>query len=85
MKNDCSEWVEIDAFRSRREYEFLVNWLDSLISQGIVLEVEVTQPYANSRLFDERWLLCLATNEVWRFVAPEPPFKGLFERVDKDE
>lgn len=33
--------------------------------------------------FEEKWFKCKESDEVWRLVAPQAPFLGLWDRVDQ--
>ena len=44
------------------------------------ISVSVTEKYSNFG-FLERWYRCVKCQTVWRLVEPDPPFKGLWERL----
>jgi hypothetical protein len=77
--SNCN-WEEIHGFSSKSEYDRFQVWLDSQIAEGMVASVPVTAP-GKGLIFglSERWFQCLGTGQIWRLVAPEFPFKGLWE------
>ncbi len=44
-------------------------------------ETEVLIPYSTVGL-EEKWFLNITTNECWRLVRPDPPFSGLWSKVE---
>ncbi len=74
----CDFLEEIDEFRSIWEFEKFQKYLDGLIKDGDLIEVEVGKPYAG---FPEQWFLCNGCQQTWRLVHPDFPFKGLWEQV----
>jgi hypothetical protein len=78
----CAEWEEIHDFQSPAEYARFVEWLDKQIEAGRVDESPVVRPYGRSELFEERWFRCRECGVMWRLVAPDPPFRGVFEHVE---
>lgn len=74
------DWDEIHGFESLHEFERFVQWIASSKSDGTLVEVPVDTPYSGSPLFDERWFRA-RSGRLWRVVAPEPPFRGVFDRV----
>lgn len=43
-------------------------------------DVPVLQPQSNVG-FIERWFQCAACGNTWRLVEPDPPFRGVWEKV----
>jgi hypothetical protein len=41
----------------------------------------VASRYAAATVFDEHWYRA-ASGQTWRLVAPDYPFKGVFEKVE---
>lgn len=76
----CSKWGEIQGFKSPGEFKDFIKWIDSLVSEGVVNEVNVENYYGGSPW--ERWFQCKCGRR-WRLVEPDPPFLGVFEPVDK--
>jgi hypothetical protein len=74
------EWEEIHGFASPGEYERFRVWIAEAISEGVLAETPVKEPYSTSPMFDEHWYRDQTGNR-WRVVAPDPPFRGVFQRV----
>lgn len=73
-------WDEIHGFVSPGEFQRFANWIAEALEEGVLEEVDVESPYSGSPMFDERWFRSPSL-QVWRLVAPDPPFRGVFERV----
>ncbi len=73
-------WEEIHGFKSPGEFERFKRWITEAVKEGALREVSVGHPYSGSSLFNEKWYR-EPNGDVWRVVAPEPPFRGVFERV----
>jgi hypothetical protein len=71
---------EIHGFASPGEFARFQIWLVDALAEGALVEMPVTSPYSGSPMFDEHWYRT-TSDVVWRVVAPEPPFRGVFERV----
>jgi hypothetical protein len=78
----CNEFEEIHGFQSPGEYERFTEWVEAHRIAGEIEEIAVTRRYGRSELFEEHWFRCRGCDQVWRSVAPDPPFLGVFERVD---
>lgn len=79
MKNGCN-WEVIEQFISLDEYERFVRWLDKQINIGKIVLVPVMESYAGAA-FEEKWIKCLSSSEIWRLVAPQAPFMGYWGPV----
>lgn len=77
----CEKWDEIHGFTSPSEYERFVRWLNEQEAAGVIEMVPVGRRYNDSSLFEEQWVRCVECTQVWRVVAPDPPFRGVFEKV----
>lgn len=55
------------------------------MSKGHLKEVPIVVHYASSSLFHERQFVCEDCSRRWRLVAPDSPFRGLFEPIEKSE
>jgi len=75
-------WEKIDRFRSSNEFKRFLVWIDEQEKNGFAERISVKKPYEGSLLFDERWYKCKKCNTIWRVVAPDPPFEGVFELID---
>jgi hypothetical protein len=74
------EWDEIHGFESPGEFERFRRWIADVVENGSLVEIPVGSPYSGSPMFDEHWYRT-TDGVVWRVVAPDPPFRGVFERV----
>ena len=70
-------WDEIHGFDSPGEYNRFLVWVSEALDEGALVEVPVLDRYSGSEMFDERWFRA-ASGQLWRLVAPEPPFRGIF-------
>jgi hypothetical protein len=78
--SDCG-WTVIDGFGSDVEYErFRARILEQVESE-LAKEERVKTRYSGID-WDEHWYRCAASKQIWRLVAPDPPFNGVFEPVD---
>ena len=76
-----ADWEEIHGFRSPGEYERFVEYIERQIKSGAAAEVPVDADYGRGEIYGGRWFQESETRHIWRLVAPDPPFGGLFERV----
>lgn len=76
--NSCG-WESIHGFESPREYARFCAWIAAQVDAGEFEQVPVSEP-SSDLIFgvEERWYRCKTSGEVWRLVAPEPPFRGLW-------
>lgn len=81
MSHICDEFEEIDGFNSPGHFERFEKSLNQMISEGSVKEVPVSKPYSIVE-YSERWVQC-PNGDVWRMVAPDYPFTGLFQKVEQ--
>lgn len=77
-------WDEIHGFDSPGEYRRFLTWIADGLTDGSLEEVAVERRYSGSELFEERWFRA-QSGQLWRLVAPEPPFRGVFVMVDTKE
>ena len=77
--SDCG-WKLVERFDSDAEYERLRDWIADQIASGLAKEERVKKKYSGID-WDEHWYRCLANKQMWRLVAPDPPFNGVFEPV----
>ena len=73
-------WKAIEGFNSDDEYAEVRSLLSDHVRSGLAREEPVKKPYSGVD-WDEHWFRCLATKQMWRLIAPDPPFKGLFKRI----
>ena len=70
----------VERFDSDTEYERFSDWIAEQITSGLAKEERVKKRYSGID-WDEHWYRCLANGQMWRLVAPDPPFNGVFEPV----
>jgi len=80
MAGTCG-WQVVDGFKSLADYESLRDSVREQVRLGQADERRVAKPYSGLKTIDERWYKCKATGEIWRMIAPDPPFPGIFEKV----
>jgi len=80
MTPNCG-WEPIDGFNSLEEYERLRDSVSEQVRLGEADERRVAKPYSGLKTIDEHWYRCKATGELWRMIAPDPPFPGIFDKV----
>jgi hypothetical protein len=76
-----TNWEEIHGFRSLAEYDRFVRYIEDQVSTGVAWERDVDPHYGKGMIFDGRWFEDIETREVWRLVAPDFPFRGIWEPV----
>lgn len=81
MDSSLREWEALSAFESSAEYRRLLASLNEQVKAGTADSIPVERPYSGSTLWDEHWFKNRETNETWRIVAPDPPFRGVFKKV----
>lgn len=74
-------WEEIHGFSSPNEYDRFVKYIEAQVSQGQAVEVPVNPHYGAGEIYGGRWFRERDSDQVWRMVAPDFPFKGLWEPV----
>jgi hypothetical protein len=76
-----ANWDEIHGFASPEEYDRFVKYIEDQVSAGAVHERAVDPHYGKGMIFGGRWFEDIETREVWRLVAPDFPFRGMWEPV----
>ncbi|SEF01839.1 hypothetical protein SAMN04489800_3640 [Pseudomonas deceptionensis] len=77
--NECN-WEVVEGFSSPREYERFSAWITEQVKSGITEQTPVQDSYAGPG-FEEKWFKCIVSNETWRLVSPQAPFKGYWGPV----
>jgi hypothetical protein len=77
----CGDLEEIRGFQSPLEYKRFLEYLGDRVKDNDLVEIVVESRYADSKLLSERWFKCMRCNQKWRLVAPDFPFKGLWEKL----
>lgn len=72
---------EINEFASLGEFLRFKKWLEAHIENGNIIEISV-QSYYLSINTHERWFKCVSSNEIWRLVYPDGPFRGYWGLVE---
>lgn len=75
-------WESVDDFVSLSEFNCFVAWMNDQIKNGLAVEIPVISPYIGASAFQEKWFKHVESEQVWRLVWPDGPFRGLFERVE---
>lgn len=81
MTNAC-DWEPVDRFQSLAHYEQFLSSINEQIAQGRAKSVPLDPAKAWGNAWDEHWYQCVANHEVWRLVGPDPPFRGVFKRIE---
>lgn len=71
----------IHGFLSAAEYERFKRILEDEVREGYLIEVTPDPDYHRGLIYGGQWFREVDTGEVWRLVAPDPPFRGLWEAV----
>jgi hypothetical protein len=74
-------WEEIHGFAVSSEYNRFIKYLERQIHNHEVEEIEIDPDYGSGTIYGGRWFKYLDTGEIWRLIAPDFPFKGLWEPV----
>ena len=74
-------WEEIHGFQSPSEYKRFVTYIEGQVSNNHAVEVEADPDYGKGEIYGGRWFKDIGTGTTWRLVAPDYPFKGLWEPV----
>ena len=74
------DWDEIHGFASQAEFERFRRWIREARNEGELVQLPVASPYGGTTAFEEYWYKA-RSGSTWRLVAPEPPFRGVFERL----
>lgn len=78
-------WLkEIIEFNSLYEFNMFEKYISDRLDEGEMEEIEPKFYFhGKSDHFknDDRWFEDYASNEVWRLVPPDFPFKGFFQHV----
>ena len=75
------DWATIEAFTSLREFRNLLARLEADVREGRASQVPVAPAKGWGTAFKERWFKCGDSPDIWRLVAPDPPFPGVFDRI----
>jgi hypothetical protein len=81
VANGC-DWEPVDRFQSLADYEKFLSWINDQVSDGHAAAVPVEPTKAWGNAWDEHWYRCVSDRQVWRLVGPDPPFRGVFKRLE---
>ena len=86
IKNSDCLWEEIHGFVVPSEYNRFIKYLERQIHNNEVEEIEIDLNYGFGEIYGRRWFKHITTGEIWRLIAPDFPFKGLWEPIrDKEK
>ena len=73
----CQRLRRVGPFAGWDDFE---HFLSALEQVNVLERVPIAKKYANVGEV-ETWYRCRACHSVWRLVEPDPPFAGVWERV----
>jgi hypothetical protein len=76
-------WEEIHGFSTPEEYRRFCSYIEGQVALGAAREREFDPAYKKGELVGGRWFEEIETNEIWRLIPPDFPFRGVWERIDK--
>ena len=76
-------WKLIDDFEGWVNFNRFLTWIEHEVQLGHAKELPVRNTYLGFTLLDEKWFQHIPSGEIWRLVWPDPPFKGLFEKIEE--
>ncbi len=76
-----SVWAPIRGFASLGEYGRFKKYIEGQVSAGVATEIPPDPTYGPGELFGGRWFVENDTQEIWRLIEPDFPFKGVWEPV----
>ena len=79
MSHVCDEFEKVEGFNSPWQFEKFEASINQMIKEGMVKEIPVGKPYSIVK-DNERWIQC-PNGDIWRMVAPDFPFQGMFKKV----
>jgi hypothetical protein len=81
MNNNQCAWEEIHGFSSPGEFDRFIIYIENQVKVGLANEIEPDPDYGKGELYGGRWFQEKGSGEVWRLINPDPPFKGVWEKV----
>lgn len=75
---ECENIRSPGPFAGGRDFD---SFSAKLKAEPLLIPVPVKIPYSTVGLL-ERWYQCSRCSIVWRLVEPDPPFPGLWGRVE---
>lgn len=81
MRNCCG-WEEIIGFRSPREHQDFIAWIESQVADGVCEELCGVGDNVTDKWRD-RLFRCVASGDVWKLSCPDPGyFAGAWRPVE---
>ena len=74
---------QIHGFTGRTEYDRFVQFIESHVEAGNLIEVVIDKDYGRGQIYGGRWFRDSVKSAVWRLVPPDFPFRGLWEPVER--
>ncbi len=74
-------WEEIHGFASPSEYSRFIKYIETQLAKGQAEELTADPSYGAGEIYGGRWFKDIDSGQIWRLVAPDFPFKGLWEPV----
>lgn len=78
------ELEPINGFRSPGEFARFKTFLAEGVASGELREVSPDPTYHAGEIYGGRWFEHATKGHIWRLVPPDPPFRGVFERVIRE-
>ena len=73
---------EIRGFTTPAEYKRFCAYINGQVASGVASERSPDPHYQKGMISGGRWFEDVETNEIWRLVPPDFPFRGVWEKVD---
>ena len=83
MVKNCG-WETVDGFASESEYRQLLTQLNEQVQAGAAKQIAIPSGQGWGTAWKENWYLCPESNDIWRLVAPDPPFRGIFKLIEAE-
>ena len=74
-------WEEIHGFASPGEFDRFVRYIESQVKAGEAEELAPDSSYQKGQIYGGRWFRDIESDQLWRLVEPDFPFKGLWEPI----
>lgn len=81
-KHAAVVWEEIHGFASPGEHERFVHYIEQQVAAGLACELPADPLYSKGMIYGGRWFQDIDSGAVWRLIAPDFPFRGLWEPVE---
>ncbi|MDO9162194.1 MAG: hypothetical protein Q8N35_05435 [Methylococcaceae bacterium] len=71
-------WEEVNGLCLINEYSRFVKYIEAQLAQGQTEEQTADPNYGAGEIYGGRWFKDIYSGQIWRLVAPDFPFKGLW-------